>query len=81
MEDNFKKSQDIRDVDISFLGNKYTIIQIVTLLSYIRHAIKNNQKCSINVNIGNNVNDREFEFLINGAVCDDLITKDSIDIN
>jgi hypothetical protein len=81
MEELFRKTQDVREVDVSFLGNKYTIIQVITLLSYIRNAIKNNKKCKIEVNIGNNVSNRDFEFLVNDVNVDDLITKDSIEIN
>lgn len=81
MEELFLKTQDIREVDVSFLGNRYTIVQIITLLSYIRNAIKNNKKCKIEVNIGNNVSNRDFEFLVNQSNVDDLITKDSIEIN
>ena len=81
MEELFQKSQDIREVDVSLLGNKYTIIQIITLLSYIRNAIQNNTKCKIEVNIGNNVNNREFEFLVNNSKVDDLVIKESIEIN
>jgi hypothetical protein len=81
MEELFQKSQDIREVDVSLLGNKYTIIQIITLLSYIRNAIQNNNKCKIEINIGNNVNNREFEFLVNNSKVDDLVIKESIEIN
>lgn len=81
MEELFLKSKDIREVDVTLLGNKYTIIQIVTLLSYIRNAIQNNKQCKLEVNIGNNIENREFEFLVNNSKVDDLIIKDSMEIN
>jgi hypothetical protein len=81
LEDAFLKSQDNRETDVTFLGNKYTIIQIVTLLSYIRNAIKNNEKKTIEVTIGNNVSNRDFEFLVNDEKTDDMIIKDKIEIN
>lgn len=81
LEDVFLKSQDNRETDVTFLGNKYTIIQIVTLLSYIRNAIKNNEKKTIEVTIGNNVSNRDFEFLVNDEKTDDMIIKDKIEIN
>lgn len=81
LEDAFLKSQDNRKTDVTFLGNKYTIIQIVTLLSYIRNAIKNNEKKTIEVTIGNNVSNRDFEFLVNDEKTDDMIIKDKIEIN
>ncbi len=81
LEDAFMRSQDNRETDVTLLGNKYTIIQIVTLLSYIRNAIGNNERKTIEVSIGNNVSNRDFEFLVNNQKTDDMNVKEKIEIN
>lgn len=81
MYEQFLQSSNNRQSEISVFGNRNTIIQVVTLLSYIRHAIRNNLQCDINVSIGKNVSNREFEFTVNNEKTDDLITKESIEIN
>lgn len=81
LENAFMRSQDNRETDVTLLGNKYTIIQVVTLLSYIRNAIRNNEKKTIEVSIGNNVSNRDFEFLVNNQKTDDMNVKEKIEIN
>ena len=81
LENSFMRSQDNRETDVTLLGNKYTIIQVVTLLSYIRNAIRNNEKKTIEVSIGNNVSNRDFEFLVNNQKTDDMNVKEKIEIN
>lgn len=81
LREAFSKSQDNRETDITLLGNKYTIIQIVTLLSYIRNAIQNNEQKTIEVTIGKNVSDRDFEFLVNNEKPDNMNAQDKIEIN
>ena len=63
------------------IGDHLTICQIIQLLAYIRHAVQNNIKTDINVSIGNNVANAQLLFDVNGIAIDDLITKNSIEIN
>jgi len=76
-----ESTKDDVEVDLTLFGNKYTLIQVVTLISYIRNAIQNNRECNINVEIGRNVSDRKFEFLVNNQRADNLIPKEKIEIN
>ena len=43
MAEEFAKSDKARETDITIFGNKDTIVQIVTLLAYIRNAINENK--------------------------------------
>ena len=66
---------------VRFLGDKSTISQVVMLLAYIRHAVKNNLRKDITVQIGKNVVNKELLFDVNSQEIDDYITKDFIEIN
>lgn len=72
---------NIDNCTINMIGDHLTICQIIQLLAYIRHAVQNNMKTDINVSIGNNVANAQLLFDVNGIAIDDLITKNSIEIN
>ena len=75
----FKK--DIADSDVTLIGDKPTICQIVQLLAYIRHAIQNNMKTEINVKIGHKIANGTFMFAVNGLEIPDYRTQPDIEIN
>ena len=81
MAEEFAKSDKARETDITIFGNKDTIVQIVTLLAYIRNAINENKKCDINVSVGKNINAGKIDFIVNNDRVDDLIMKETIEIN
>lgn len=63
------------------IGDQSTLCQIVLLLSYIRHAIRNNMQTNINVKIGQKIANGKFLFDVNGLEIPDMITKDFVEIN
>ena len=67
--------------NVKMIGNFDTICQIVNLLAYIRHAIKNNEQREIKVKIGSKVSDGKFMFDVNGLEISDKIAQDFIEIN
>lgn len=67
--------------EVKLLGDRNIRIQIVTLLSYIRNSLMNKKPIDIKVSIGKNIDNGEFEFLVNDSKTDDLIAKDFIEIN
>ena len=79
--EQFSKSMNRRETDLTFFGDRATIVNVVTLLSYIRHAVKNNEDAEISVKIGKTRGDAEFEFTVNNTKTGDLITKDQIEIS
>jgi len=86
MEDLKKETVDetnsrLVETNVKFIGDKSTISQIVMLLAYIRHAVKNNLRKDITVNIGKYVVNKELLFDVNGQEIDDFITQDFIEIN
>ena len=79
LNNNFKSN--LTETNIRLLGDKTTLCQIVLLLSYIRHAIKNNKKTSLNVKICEKVADGQLLFDVNGLEIPDMIIQDSVEIN
>ena len=69
------------DTIVHFVGDKRTISQVVMLLAYVRHAVKNNLRKDIVVQIGKNVVNKELLFDVNNQEIDDYIAKDFIEIN
>lgn len=78
---DLRNTQDDVEIDLTLFGNKYTLIQVITLMSYIRNVIRSNKPRTITLEIGKNVTDRTFEFLVNDQVADNLIPKDKVEIN
>ena len=75
----FKK--DIADSDLTLIGDKSTICQVVQLLAYIRHAIQNNLQTEIKVKVGHKIANGTFMFAVNGLEIPDYRTQDEIEIN
>jgi hypothetical protein len=78
-ENNF--NQNLTETNIKLIGDNTTICQVVLLLSYIRHAIKNNIQTDINVKIGKKVANGQLLFDVNGLEIPDMIIQDSVEIN
>lgn len=76
-----RRSHDSREVDIWMLGDRSTILDVVLLLQYVRHAVMTGQPTDINVRIGHNVGGKKFDFTVNEELPDDMIPKNTIDIN
>ena len=79
--ENLKSLDGLSETDIKIIGDWSTICQVIQLLAYIRHAIKNKKQTEIKVNIGSNVNSDFFSFQVNNAQIRDYISKDYIEIN
>jgi hypothetical protein len=77
-----KKSDNLVDAEIRMVGDKYTISQVVMLMSYIRHAIRTGEKKDIKVSIGKKKSSPDsFNFVVNNSDVDDLIPMDVAEIN
>lgn len=82
---------DIQDIDvinknlvettIRMLGDVTTISQVIELLAYIRHGVKNNLNTEIKVKIGKNIVNTPFAFDVNGQEIKDYILQSEIEIN
>ena len=65
-------------------GDRIVLAQITQLLSYIRHAVKNNIKAEIQLVIDNSdstVANAEFMFDVNGCQVPDCVTQSKWWIN
>ena len=69
------------ETNIRIIGDKRPIIEVVKLMAYIRHAIRNNLKCEIKVKLGHNIANTPFMFDVNGLEVQDFITKNEVIIN
>lgn len=74
-------NKNLAEVNIKMIGDNTTLCQIVLLLSYIRHAIKNNIKSNIDVKIGEKIANGQLMFDVNGLEIPDMIIQDKVEIN
>lgn len=72
---------NLTETNIKMIGDNTTLCQVVLLLSYIRHAIKNNINTDINVKIGKKIANGKFLFDVNGLEIPDMIIQDTVEIN
>ena len=78
---NVEQNASLVDTIVHFVGDRDTIGQIVQLLAYIRHAVKNNLETDIKVSLCKNVVNTELMFDVNSQQIKDYKTKDYIEIN
>lgn len=71
----------LTETDVHMVGDRVVIAQVVQLLAYIRHAVKNNMKTDVKVEIGGTVANSEFMFDVNGCQVPDLITQQVAKVN
>ncbi len=84
MQENIEKKSNqskLVESNIKVIGDKSTVCEVVQLLAYIRHAIKNKQQIKIEVNVGSKVNSDFFGFQVNEQEIKDYITQNYIEIN
>lgn len=78
---NITQNLSLTDTDIHMFGDRTVIAQVVQLISYIRHAVKNNMDTQIIVKFGKEIANAEFMFDVNGCEIPDLIPPDETQIN
>jgi hypothetical protein len=78
---NEQFNPNLVDTQIKIIGDRRPVNQVIKLLAYIRHAIKNNLQTEIKVKIGHNVVNSDFLFDVNNFEIPDLITQKTIEIN
>ena len=78
---NNLKNISLTETDIHMFGDRLVISQIVQLIAYIRHAVKNNLQTEIKVKIGNTVVNSELMFDVNGCQVPDLRVQSEAEIN
>lgn len=70
----------LTETDVHMVGDGIVIAQIVQLLSYIRHAIKNNFNGEITLQFGQELANAEFNLDVNGCEIPDLIPPDKVQL-
>lgn len=84
IRENNLKNVTLTEADLHMFGDRTVLAQVTQLLSYIRHAVKNNAKAEIRVVIGdseNTVANAEFMFDVNGCQVPDCVTQEEWWIN
>ena len=74
-------NNNLVDTNIHLMGDSTVIAQVVQLLAYIRHALRNNVKTKIEVNLPNTVANVDFMMDVNGMQVPDLVTVGKVQIN
>jgi len=59
---------------VRMIGDKITLIQVIKLLAYIRHAINERRPIEFKVKIGEKIADGQFSFDVNKLEVPDCIT-------
>ena len=77
--DNY--NNNLVETNVRLMGDKTVVGQVVQLLSYIRHAIRNNLKTTIEVDIANTVANVPFMLDANGMEVPDLVTVKKVQVN
>ena len=68
----------LTEADLHMFGDKAVLAQVTQLLSYIRHAVKNNMKTEIRLVLNDSestVANAEFMFDVNGCQVPDCVTR------
>ena len=84
MQENIEKKtiqSKLVESSIKVIGDKSTVCEVIQLLAYIRHAIKNKQQIKIEVNVGSKVNSDFSGFQVNEQEIKDYISQEYIEIN
>ena len=76
-----KYNNNLVETNVRLIGDKTVVGQVLQLLSYIRHAIRNNMKTSIEVDIANTVANVPFMLDANGLEVPDLVTVNKVQVN
>lgn len=74
-------NNNLVETTIKLVGDRTAIAQTVQLLAYIRHAIRNNQQQTIQLNISNTVANIPYMMEVNGREVPDLVTVNKVQIN
>ena len=77
--DNY--NNNLVETNVRLMGDKTVVGQVVQLLSYIRHASRNNLKTTIEVDIANTVANVPFMLDVNGMEVPDLVTVKKVQVN
>lgn len=68
----------LTEADLHMFGDRIVLAQVTQLLSYIRHAVKNNLSAEIRLKLcssENTVANAEFMFDVNGCQVPDCVTQ------
>ena len=74
-------NNNLVETTIRFLGDRTIIAEIVQLLAYIRHGVKNNVVGDMTVTFGGTVANPSLMMDVNGLQVPDLVIQDKIQIN
>lgn len=78
---NQVQNMRLGNAQIKLLGDKLTLVQVVKLLAYVRHAVNSHQEVELKVKIGSHIADGQLMFDVNGFEVPDCITQDEIEID
>lgn len=74
-------NNNLVDTNLHLMGDSTVVAQVVQLVAYIRHALKNNLKTHIVVDLPNTAANVEFMMDVNGMEVPDLVTVNRTQVN
>lgn len=74
-------NNNLVETNVRLMGDKTVVAQVIQLIAYIRHAVRNNLSTKIEVDIPNTVANVPFMFDANGMEVPDLVTVEKTQIN
>ena len=74
-------NNNLVDTNVHLMGDATVVAQVVQLIAYIRHALKNNIKTKIEVDMPNTVANVDFMMDVNGQQVPDLVTVKHVQVN
>ena len=74
-------NNNLVDTNVHLMGDATVVAQVVQLLAYIRHALKNNIKTKIEVDLPNTAANVDFMMDVNGMQVPDLVTVGKVQVN
>lgn len=74
-------NSNLVETTVRLLGDRTIIAQIVQLLAYIRHGVRNNATSDIVVTFGGTVANPSLMMDVNGQQVPDLVTQSKMQIN
>lgn len=80
-ENNQEELKSSVETDIKLIGDVAPITQIIILLTYIRHHLKNNTPGDIHISIGKHMKSGFFGMQVNGQEISDIIPQENLEIN
>lgn len=78
---NQAQNANLASAEVRLIGDKITLVQVVKLLSYVRHALNERRPVEFKVKVGYEIADGQLAFDVNKLEVPDCITQEEVCID